>query len=83
MSDNRRTIRLTTARAMVQYLSVQYSRRDEDERRLIPGMFGIFGHGTAAGMGDLTADSQRLKVFSDRETIRWQRANRRCRGCST
>ncbi len=51
MPDNRRTIRLTTAQALVKYLSVQYSERDEKERRLIPAMFGIFGHGNVAGMG--------------------------------
>ncbi len=56
MSDNRRTIRLTTAQALVKYLSVQYSERDEKQRRLIPVMFGIFGHGNVAGMGDLTAE---------------------------
>tara|TARA_B100001123_G_scaffold420315_1_gene526552 strand:+ start:562 stop:2418 length:1857 start_codon:yes stop_codon:yes gene_type:complete len=39
------------AQALVKYLSVQYSERDGERQRLIPAMFGIFGHGNVAGMG--------------------------------
>jgi 3D-(3,5/4)-trihydroxycyclohexane-1,2-dione acylhydrolase (decyclizing) len=45
------TIRLTTAQAIVKYLQVQYSELDNETRRLVPAMFGIFGHGNAAGLG--------------------------------
>jgi 3D-(3,5/4)-trihydroxycyclohexane-1,2-dione acylhydrolase (decyclizing) len=45
------TIRLTTAQAVVRYLSAQYSERDGERRRLVPGMFGIFGHGNVAALG--------------------------------
>jgi 3D-(3,5/4)-trihydroxycyclohexane-1,2-dione acylhydrolase (decyclizing) len=45
------TIRLTVAQAVVRFLSQQYSERDEVEQRLIPGCFGIFGHGNVAGVG--------------------------------
>ena len=45
------TIRLTMAQALVRYLQVQYSERDGEARRLIPAMFGIFGHGNVAGLG--------------------------------
>src|SRR6266498_1718383 len=48
---NSNTLRLTVAQAVVKYLQVQYSERDGDTRRLIPGMFGIFGHGNVAGLG--------------------------------
>ena len=44
-------IRLTTAQSVVKYLSVQYSERDGKEQRFIPAMFGIFGHGNVAGIG--------------------------------
>src|ERR1044071_4723203 len=44
-------VRLTMAQAVVKYLQVQFSERDGQTRRLIPGMFGIFGHGNVAGMG--------------------------------
>ena len=43
------TIRLTTAQALVRYLSVQFSKLDGVRRRAIPGSFGIFGHGNVAG----------------------------------
>src|SRR5436305_8371738 len=45
------TIRLTVAQALVKYLQLQHSERDGDQRRLIPGIFGIFGHGNVAGLG--------------------------------
>ena len=46
-----RTVRLTVAQALVKYLQVQFSRRDGRSRRLIPAIFGIFGHGNVAGLG--------------------------------
>jgi 3D-(3,5/4)-trihydroxycyclohexane-1,2-dione acylhydrolase (decyclizing) len=45
------TIRLTTAQALVRFLANQYSERDGQEQRLIPGAWGIFGHGNVAGVG--------------------------------
>jgi 3D-(3,5/4)-trihydroxycyclohexane-1,2-dione acylhydrolase (decyclizing) len=42
--------RLTVGQAIVSFLKVQYSRRDGQEQRLIPAMFGIFGHGNVAGL---------------------------------
>ena len=44
------TRRLTVAQAIVQFLARQYSERDGMEQRLIPGCFGIFGHGNVAGV---------------------------------
>jgi 3D-(3,5/4)-trihydroxycyclohexane-1,2-dione acylhydrolase (decyclizing) len=44
-------MRLTMTQALVKYLSVQFSERDGQERRLIPAIFGIFGHGNVAGLG--------------------------------
>jgi len=44
------------AQALVKYLQVQYSERDDRRRRLIPGMFGIFGHGNVAGLGQALAE---------------------------
>ncbi len=51
MSQSRKTIPLTMAQALVKFLQVQYSERDGKTRRLIPAMFGIFGHGNVAGLG--------------------------------
>ncbi|MEU0585351.1 3D-(3,5/4)-trihydroxycyclohexane-1,2-dione acylhydrolase (decyclizing) [Streptomyces sp. NPDC006132] len=46
-----RTRRLTTAQALVRFLSAQYTQRDGVRRRLIAGTWGIFGHGNVAGVG--------------------------------
>jgi 3D-(3,5/4)-trihydroxycyclohexane-1,2-dione acylhydrolase (decyclizing) len=44
-----KTIRLTTAQAMVKWLSVQIT---EEGQRYIDGMWAIFGHGNVAGIGE-------------------------------
>lgn len=43
------TIRLTAAQAMVRWLSVQMT---EEGDRFIEGIWGIFGHGNVAGLGE-------------------------------
>ncbi|KNE79487.1 MULTISPECIES: 3D-(3,5/4)-trihydroxycyclohexane-1,2-dione acylhydrolase (decyclizing) [Streptomyces] len=45
------TRRLTTAQALVRFLSAQHTERDGVRRRLIAGAWGIFGHGNVAGLG--------------------------------
>ncbi|MCH8870799.1 MAG: 3D-(3,5/4)-trihydroxycyclohexane-1,2-dione acylhydrolase (decyclizing), partial [Chloroflexi bacterium] len=52
--------RLTTAQALIRFLSEQYVERDGVERRFFAGVFGIFGHGNVAGVG------QALQQYSDR-----------------
>jgi 3D-(3,5/4)-trihydroxycyclohexane-1,2-dione acylhydrolase (decyclizing) len=47
-----KTRRLTTAQALVRFLSNQHSRRDGVTRRFIPKVLGIFGHGNVAGLGE-------------------------------
>ena len=44
-------IRLTTAQALVRYLGVQFSERDRRQQPFFGGVFGIFGHGNVAGIG--------------------------------
>lgn len=46
-----RTVRMTTAQALVHYLARQHSERDGREHRLIEGVWAIFGHGNVAGLG--------------------------------
>ncbi len=48
---NQGKIRLTAGQALVKYLQVQYSELDGKRQRLIPAVFGIFGHGQVAGLG--------------------------------
>lgn len=45
------TVRLTMAQALVRFLAAQRSERDGTERPLFAGVFGIFGHGNVAGVG--------------------------------
>ncbi|MFG2787123.1 3D-(3,5/4)-trihydroxycyclohexane-1,2-dione acylhydrolase (decyclizing) [Streptomyces sp. NPDC048419] len=51
MTPTTSTTRLTVAQALVRFLSVQYTERDEVRRRLIGATWGIFGHGNVAGIG--------------------------------
>jgi len=46
----RHTVRCTVAQALVRFLASQYSERDGIRHQLIPGCFGIFGHGNVAGV---------------------------------
>jgi 3D-(3,5/4)-trihydroxycyclohexane-1,2-dione acylhydrolase (decyclizing) len=63
-SPRQETIRLTMAQAVVKYLQAQYSERDGQRRRLIPAMFGIFGHGNVCGMGQaLEEGGQELPYY--------------------
>jgi 3D-(3,5/4)-trihydroxycyclohexane-1,2-dione acylhydrolase (decyclizing) len=52
------TVRLTVAQALVRFLGNQYSERDGVEQRLIPGCWGIFGHGNVAGVAQALLEAQ-------------------------
>ena len=83
--SNTGTVRLTMAQALVKYLQVQYSERDGAKRRLIPGVFGIFGHGNVAGLGqafyeygqDLTYYQTRNEQSMVHTAIGFAKANHR------
>jgi 3D-(3,5/4)-trihydroxycyclohexane-1,2-dione acylhydrolase (decyclizing) len=53
------TKRLTTAQALVHYLTQQYIERDGRENAFFAGCWGIFGHGNVAGIG------QALQQYAD------------------
>ena len=44
-------VRATMAQAVVRFLSQQRSARDGREQPFFGGVFGIFGHGNVAGIG--------------------------------
>ena len=46
-----KTRRLTMGQAIVEYLKQQYVERDGIEQSFFAGMFGVFGHGNVAGIG--------------------------------
>jgi 3D-(3,5/4)-trihydroxycyclohexane-1,2-dione acylhydrolase (decyclizing) len=57
-------LRLTAAQALVRYLGAQWSERDGARRRVVPGIFGIFGHGNVCGLGPaLEEDEGRTLSF--------------------
>ena len=46
-----KTLRLTTAQAIVRYLVAQRTVIDGADAPLFPGVFAIFGHGNVTGLG--------------------------------
>jgi 3D-(3,5/4)-trihydroxycyclohexane-1,2-dione acylhydrolase (decyclizing) len=55
-------VKLTVAQALVRFLANQYSERDGVQHRLVPGCFGIFGHGNVAGLGQALLEATRTGV---------------------
>ena len=61
------TERLTAAQAVIRFLEVQSVERDGDEHPFFGGMFGIFGHGNVAGLGEaLEAAGDRFRYYQAR-----------------
>lgn len=56
-------VRLTASQALVRYLAAQHSERDGVRRRVIPAMFGIFGHGNVCGVGQALEQDPDLMPF--------------------
>ena len=54
------TQRLTMAQALILYLANQYVERDGHQQPFFAGVWGIFGHGNVAGVG------QALQQYADR-----------------
>jgi 3D-(3,5/4)-trihydroxycyclohexane-1,2-dione acylhydrolase (decyclizing) len=55
--------RLTVAQAIVSYLQKQHSSRDGKGYRFIEGIFGIFGHGNVAGIGQALEQDSGLRYY--------------------
>jgi 3D-(3,5/4)-trihydroxycyclohexane-1,2-dione acylhydrolase (decyclizing) len=54
-----KTVRLTMAQAIIEFLQKQYVERDGHEQPFFAGCWGIFGHGNVAGIG------QALQQYAD------------------
>jgi 3D-(3,5/4)-trihydroxycyclohexane-1,2-dione acylhydrolase (decyclizing) len=50
--------RLTVAQAIVTWLANQYVERDGQRQRFFEGVYGIFGHGNVAGLGEALEAAQ-------------------------
>ena len=60
-------MKLTSAQALIRFLSVQYSARDGRRQPFFAGVFGIFGHGNVAGIGQaLHQMRDRLRYYQCR-----------------
>lgn len=60
------TVRLTTAQALVRYMTLQYVERDGQEQRFFDGCFGIFGHGNVSGIGQALQQYPELRYYQTR-----------------
>ena len=59
--------RLTMAQALVRFLAAQRVERDGVERPFFAGVFGIFGHGNVAGVGQaLQQYAERVRYYQSR-----------------
>lgn len=62
-----KTIRLTTAQALVKFLNQQYVEFNGTVQRLVKGVFTIFGHGNVLGIGQaLAEDAGELEIYQGR-----------------
>jgi 3D-(3,5/4)-trihydroxycyclohexane-1,2-dione acylhydrolase (decyclizing) len=62
-----KTVRMTTAQALVKFLDNQYVNMDGEEIKFVSGIFTIFGHGMVLGLGQaLDENPGSLKVYQGR-----------------
>jgi 3D-(3,5/4)-trihydroxycyclohexane-1,2-dione acylhydrolase (decyclizing) len=60
------TRRLTMAQALIAYLAAQHLERDGREHPFFAGVWGIFGHGNVAGVGQALQQQSRLRFYHAR-----------------
>jgi len=58
-----KTLRLTAAQALIEFLANQYIERDGVEHGFIGGCFGIFGHGNVGGIGEALFERPDLLTY--------------------
>jgi 3D-(3,5/4)-trihydroxycyclohexane-1,2-dione acylhydrolase (decyclizing) len=58
-----KTRRLTTAQALISFLAEQYVERDGRETMFFAGVWGIFGHGNIAGVGQALQQQSTLRYY--------------------
>lgn len=57
---------MTVAQAIVEYLSKQFVERDAKRHQFICGMWGIFGHGNVAGLGQALETNPVISYYQAR-----------------
>ncbi len=63
---SKKTQRLTTAQALIRFLGAQHVERDGRESPFFAGVWGIFGHGNVAGIGQALLQSPELRYYQTR-----------------
>lgn len=58
--------RLTVGQAVVQFLKQQWIERDGEQHEFFAGVFGIFGHGNVAGLGQALEQDGTLRYYQVR-----------------
>jgi 3D-(3,5/4)-trihydroxycyclohexane-1,2-dione acylhydrolase (decyclizing) len=58
-----KTRRVTTAQALITFLKNQYVERDGVERAFFGGVWGIFGHGNVAGLGQALQQTETFRYY--------------------
>ncbi len=61
-----KAMRLTTAQAVMNFLTRQYVERDGETQRFFAGCFGIFGHGNIAGIVQALQQQGGLRYYQSR-----------------
>ncbi|MEX0822010.1 MAG: 3D-(3,5/4)-trihydroxycyclohexane-1,2-dione acylhydrolase (decyclizing) [Rhodothermales bacterium] len=61
-----KTVRLTTAQAVIRFLKHQYVERDGAKQPFFAGCFGIFGHGNVAGIGQALQQEPDFRYYQSR-----------------
>ena len=61
-----KTVRLTMAQALVRALTQQHVERDGHAQPFFAGMWGIFGHGNVAGVGEALQEHPQLRYYQAR-----------------
>jgi len=58
-----KTVRLTMAQALLQFLDSQYAEFDGVETKFVRGVCGIFGHGNVVGLGEALAERKHSLTY--------------------
>jgi 3D-(3,5/4)-trihydroxycyclohexane-1,2-dione acylhydrolase (decyclizing) len=61
-----KTVRLTSAQAVIRFLKNQYVERDGKENLFFGGVWGIFGHGNVAGIGQALQQNPDFRYYFSR-----------------
>ena len=61
-----KTTRLTMAQAVIAFLKNQYVERDGNQEKFFAGVFGIFGHGIVAGIGQALQQNPDFRYYQTR-----------------